>query len=233
MKTIAVGDIHGRDVWKEIITKEKPDRVIFIGDYFDSKEDIDGRIQISNFLEIIGLKRFSGKEVILLTGNHDFHYLKGITDEYSGFQKQWRWSIQDVLEENIDYLQMCYGMNNLLFVHAGITKTFLRNNNIEENEDLIDNVNKLFKSSRNSFRFTIGDDRDWYGDDICQTPIWVRPASLQKDKIDRLIQVVGHTQVDQINITSTDLIFIDALGWSKEYIVIDEGEIKIGSLNKE
>ena len=36
MKTIVIGDIHGRDVWKEIVFQEQADRVIFIGDYFDS-----------------------------------------------------------------------------------------------------------------------------------------------------------------------------------------------------
>ncbi|NBP57427.1 metallophosphoesterase, partial [bacterium] len=36
MKTIFIGDIHGRSIWKEIVEQEKPDRVIFIGDYFDS-----------------------------------------------------------------------------------------------------------------------------------------------------------------------------------------------------
>ena len=36
MKTLLLGDIHGRNIWKEIIKKETPDRVVFIGDYFDS-----------------------------------------------------------------------------------------------------------------------------------------------------------------------------------------------------
>ena len=31
MKTIFIGDIHGRDIWKEIVAKEKDaDRVIFM-----------------------------------------------------------------------------------------------------------------------------------------------------------------------------------------------------------
>ncbi len=38
MKTIVIGDIHGRTSWKDIIEKEQTwDKVIFIGDYFDSK----------------------------------------------------------------------------------------------------------------------------------------------------------------------------------------------------
>jgi predicted MPP superfamily phosphohydrolase len=230
MKTIALGDTHGRDLWKRIIDKENPDRIIFIGDYFDSRDGIDGKLQIHNFLEIAAYKRQSSKQVILLVGNHDFHYLKGVTDEYSGFQHWLCGSIQDVLEENIELLQMCYEMNDLLFVHSGITKTFLANNNIKENEHIVEKINDLFKLSRNSFKFTLGENRDMYGDDICQTAIWVRPASLLADKIDNYIQVVGHTQVEHINITDTGLIFIDALGSSKEYLVINDFEPAVGRL---
>ena len=37
MKTIVIGDIHGRTIWKQIVI-ENPDfdKLVFIGDYFDS-----------------------------------------------------------------------------------------------------------------------------------------------------------------------------------------------------
>ena len=58
MKTLFLGDTHGRSVWKKIVEKENPDRVIFIGDYFDSF-DIPGIEQIHNFKEIVDLYRKS------------------------------------------------------------------------------------------------------------------------------------------------------------------------------
>lgn len=36
LKTVFIGDVHGRSIWKDIVAQEKADRVIFIGDYFDS-----------------------------------------------------------------------------------------------------------------------------------------------------------------------------------------------------
>ena len=50
-KTIVIGDIHGRDIWKSIVAQENPDRVIFIGDYFDSF-NIESVTQQHNFKEI-------------------------------------------------------------------------------------------------------------------------------------------------------------------------------------
>ena len=36
MKLVAIGDIHGRDIWKQIVETEQPNTVVFVGDYFDS-----------------------------------------------------------------------------------------------------------------------------------------------------------------------------------------------------
>ena len=53
MKTIIIGDIHGRDTWKQIVEQEQDaHRIVFLGDYFDSF-DIKGVEQLHNFNEII------------------------------------------------------------------------------------------------------------------------------------------------------------------------------------
>jgi len=39
MRIIALGDTHGRTDWKQITARERFDKVVFIGDYFDTHED--------------------------------------------------------------------------------------------------------------------------------------------------------------------------------------------------
>ena len=112
MKTIFIGDIHGRPIWKDIVAKENADRIIFVGDYFDSF-GIPGVDQIHNFKEICEFKRNSDKEVILLTGNHDLHYMH-IGETYSGFQPALQFDISQVLSENMDLLQMAYSFDDFL-----------------------------------------------------------------------------------------------------------------------
>ena len=87
-KLIAIGDIHGRDIWKQIVETEQPDTVVFVGDYFDSF-NIPGIDQIHNFKNIIQWKLDNPQcKVVLLIGNHDFHYMpEAYNDRYSGFQK--------------------------------------------------------------------------------------------------------------------------------------------------
>ncbi len=115
MKTIVLGDTHGRSFWKLITHKENPDRVIFIGDYFDSFE-ISGVDQIQNFKEIIEFKWRGDCEVILLVGNHDYHYMRGINEQYSGYQSNLAPTIGFELEDNKDYLQMAYQMDEFLLM---------------------------------------------------------------------------------------------------------------------
>ena len=58
MKTVFIGDIHGRSTWKLIVEKEQPDHVVFMGDYFDSF-DISAAEQMHNFMEIIAYRQSS------------------------------------------------------------------------------------------------------------------------------------------------------------------------------
>ena len=53
MVTLVFGDIHGRTIWKDIVKKEKYDKVIFLGDYVTTHELISDEQQLSNFVDTI------------------------------------------------------------------------------------------------------------------------------------------------------------------------------------
>jgi predicted phosphodiesterase len=132
MKTLFLGDTHGRSLWKLIMELEKPDKVIFIGDYFDS-DDISTVEQIHNFKEIIEYKKSSGKEVVLLIGNHDYQYMD-VDDEgsYSGYQPgEKAIQIKQILKENIEHLQMAHIHEDWLCTHAGVSNAFIDKFNID------------------------------------------------------------------------------------------------------
>jgi predicted phosphodiesterase len=228
MRVLALGDTHGRTEWKKIVENEKFDKVIFIGDYFDTHDDVSPEQQKENFKDIINFKRENTDKVVLLFGNHDFHYLKGVTETYSGYQQWQKTDIQELLHSAIDdeSLQMCHVHLNFMFSHAGVTKTWCQNNSIPK-ESIEQSINDLFKFKPNSFRFTSGRNYCPYGDDVEQSPIWVRPNSLLRDRVDGYIQVVGHTTQDNLVITD-DVILIDTLGTSGEYFICDDFQLSVG-----
>ncbi len=232
MKTIVLGDTHGRSLWKEIIIKHSDfNRLIFIGDYFDTHEKTTGEEQLNNFLDICEFKRKSiDKEIILLIGNHDHHYWPGVTDCCSGYQPHMRPSFQHALEDNKDLLQMCYeDHEHRFYSHAGISKEWLSYNNITD--DFEQNINELFKYRPNAFSYFPGD-YSGYGDHVRQSPIWIRPNSLYRSGIDN-IQIIGHTYQPDINLLKSGrqgYYLIDTLGTSKEFLIINDETISKDSL---
>lgn len=215
MRIIVIGDIHGRNIWKDIVNKEKG-LFIFLGDYFDSF-DIPLEEQIGNFQDILEFSK--NNDCILLAGNHDYHYLVP-GESFSGFQFSGYATINWLL--TTANLRIVARYKDFLFSHAGITNTWLNGRDLEDVNDF----------NLKEFRFN---GRNVYGDDVTQGPLWVRPASLNLDGLKsvggvNIIQVVGHTQQDAIDLDGRN-IFCDTLEVG-EYLIIDDLGISVGKITK-
>ena len=227
MKIIAIGDIHGRNCWQNLRDVDC-DFFIFIGDYFDAYEDISTDEEIINFLRILKFKREFPEKVILLFGNHDFHYLKNSTQMYSRYNfnnySLLEDSVEIAMKENL--FQMCFKNEHFLFSHAGITKTWLENSGIVNDENLVKNINSALYENPQVFEFINKTDTKPNGKNTYQSPIWLRPECLKEDGLENYIQVIGHTKQKAIS-HQNNLILIDALGSSNEYLCIENNEISV------
>jgi predicted MPP superfamily phosphohydrolase len=227
MKIIAVGDVHGRNCWEQIANSQTFDKLIFIGDYFDSF-NIPAQGQIRNFREIVAYKEANPEKIILLTGNHDFHYLpvaRSINETYSGSQDRYAFQIGHLLQQHSSLLQVCYRWEDYLFTHAGVTKTWLDQAGYK-GEEIEAFINDLFRYKPQKFLFN---GNDPYRDDVTQSPLWVRPRSLRKDAFrpETIRQVVGHTARQKLDLSDGCFFFIDTLSSSRQYLVIEEECIRV------
>lgn len=225
MKVIAIGDIHGRNVWEKI-ADENFDYFIFIGDYFDPYEEIPIEEEIDNFQQIINFKRKFPKKVILLFGNHDFHYLNSTKQTYSRYNFDFHTLIDEVVQKamNEKLFQMCFQFEHYLFSHAGITKTWLKNFGLQNDENLVENINNLLYENPQVFEFRQLKDSKSNGNNIYQSPIWVRPESLKKDELENVVHVIGHSKKPHITFQD-NIIFIDVLKTTQEYLCIENDTI--------
>jgi len=245
MKTVVLGDTHGRSNWKLAIYQEESiDRVIFIGDYFDSFE-LSAVEQIHNFKEIINYKEKNPQvEVVLLIGNHDAPYFPEFNDTaISGYQHRMAPSISQVIDENRHHLQMAYSFDNFLFTHAGVSPTFMDGEFGPEGwvkENVVRDLNDLWKYKPNSFEFNGSDP---HGDNTYQTPIWIRPKSLmsvnkkhEKGLKKDYIQVVGHTTMRKLDLIGSDKFtggryyFVDTMETSGDYLIIEDNKLRTNSV---
>ena len=260
MKTIIIGDVHGRDQWKQIVAQEKDaDTVIFLGDYFDSF-DISAVEQMHNFKEIVEFKETSftnagtddqrKTRVIMLIGNHDYHYFPEIGDSStSGYQTRMAPVIKQLIAEKREHLQVAHRIGEFVFSHAGISSEWLDDTVMDWTEqNMVDKINELFKYTPLSLdyrSFKMFSATEWsgasgYGNETYQGPMWIRPKALMSANKDtlrkKIIQVVGHTYQNEIDkegkATGGRYYFVDVQETSQEYMIITDGQISFNKIKK-
>ena len=250
MKTVVIGDVHGRDQWKQIVAQESDtDRFVFLGDYFDSF-DISAVEQMHNFKEIVEFKQTIGEEVIMLIGNHDYHYFPEIGDSStSGYQTRMAPSIKQLVDENRKHLQIAHRIGKFVFSHAGISSEWLDDTITDwTEENMVDKINELFKytpllldyRSFKMFSATEWAGASGYGNETYQGPMWIRPKALmeanKKTLRKKIIQVVGHTIQNQIDTkgktTGGRYYFTDVQETSQQYMIITDGQISFNKTKK-
>lgn len=220
MKIIAIGDLHGKDYWKQI-NLENYDKVVFMGDYTDSFT-ISDEVILNNLKEIIHLKNNHPEKVILLLGNHDVQYLHYPNFLCAGFRASMQEDLTKLFKENRNCFQVAWQLEYYLFTHAGITNAwyddFLTsahfntfNSNVSTLAELLNNANTetshiihiLFKAGK--YRGGEGNGSVLTADKI----------ELSNDMISGYKQIVGHTPVRAIETISIDqytsATFIDIL----------------------
>jgi len=222
MQLVVIGDLHGRKTGLEIAQKHPEDILVFLGDYFDSKTSITASEQLTIFETLIKLKLKKPEKVVLLTGNHDIHYIRGATQQYTGYQ--WLHATDIIQKITMAYrqglLQAAYSRGSFLMVHAGLTRTWCGHWGIDLHNP-VEEVNALFSQSLRPFEFIYKPGCNKTGDDIHQGPFWVRPASLQADAIAGFTQVIGHTQFNQPQVWP-GIIALDVLSFCRKYLIINQ-----------
>lgn len=222
MKTIVIGDIHGRTIWKDIVRQDF-DRVIFLGDYCTSHDDISPIAQINNLEDILLFKSNDPNRVVLLRGNHDCQLLGYPWAECYPTEPEVQkyMSKPEFKEYFLNNTQWIYIDDKVIFSHAGVSEVWLKYvaflNSVEK-------INNLLPSG--IFGFTPDNPYDNYGTSKSQPPTWIRPSSLCTCNVEGYDQVIGHTTVnDIVNIYKTtkkhqNIWLCDALE-VKEYLLIE------------
>jgi len=224
MKICVIGDIHGRNTWKEFadikfLLYAEPDaagyggfipeyqKYVFVGDYVDSFTETNVIIK-HNLLEIIRFKKLYPNHVELLWGNHDVNYVQNLPwqpmkGHVSGFRPEAHFELYDIFNTNKDLFQVAYQKNNYLFVHSGIHfgwYHFVFTKAIKEYKEF--NDLSVAEQLNLAFEYNIEclHDIDWYrgGGNKVGGPLWADKQMLDKKPLKYTHQIVGHNPVDEI-----------------------------------
>lgn len=224
MKTLVLGDIHGRLCWEKIINKEKPDLTIFLGDYVSTHDEISSEQQISNLENILEYKENNFDKVILLRGNHDYQHLGYSWAWCSGYDKNVNKWMYENKDRFLKLTQNVFIEDNIIYSHAGVSSEWLENVAKIKYPELINDLEVDEK-----FGFWPCKLSDYYGISPTQPPTWIRPQTLEEYAIKGYTQIVGHTRLDDIicikSDNGDDIWLCDALPY--KYITIENGVINV------
>ena len=142
-KIIIIPDIHNDYITAEkIIKKENPDKIIFLGDYFDDFDDI---VNDANNTAKWLKKSLKQENRIHLIGNHDLSYM---TDNPNLKCAGYRTDKHKVIKKHsIDWskLKMYYWIDaKWLCTHAGFSNDFLKQQRTKKS----DSVQKVLSFSK-------------------------------------------------------------------------------------
>lgn len=233
MINITIGDLHGKDLWKNI-EFDKSKKFIFLGDYVDSY-DISNEKILSNLIEIIEFKKKYSNNVILLLGNHDIAYLKK-EGNVSGYRYDMLFDLYDIFSKNINLFQMSYENDGCLWTHAGVHKGWwsiygepiLNGKKIVQFSHLINNntsvsdlINMMFEFNYDPL-YMVSLNRG--GRHKISGPLWADKIEIYKKPLDGYHHIVGHNEVKNIKThiinKTTKVTFCDCLNHTENFFII-------------
>lgn len=217
---LAIGDIHGRSIWKDIIKHyinyERINKIVFVGDYVDSF-DISADEQIKNLRDIINFKLQNKNSVELLIGNHDIQYYLPLTKlimvKCSGFQEEKYFDYHNIFRNYKELFNISYQFKNYIFTHAGIHRGWYNYRFKEfhlENETLSQSLNREFHLE-NDVLFDCGYKRG--GSFKSGGPLWADKSETYSKPLTGYHQIIGHTITSNIKYykknSDTSVTYID------------------------
>lgn len=205
VKIIIISDIHNNYLTAEkIIEKENPDKIIFLGDYFDDFDDtVQDAINTAKWLT----KSLKIENRVHLIGNHDLSYMTDNPDlKCSGYTEEKHTVIK---KQSIPWntLKMYYWLDEKwLCTHAGMSNLFVKQHRTKKSDSIqqvldvsqkdlehIDDVNYA-----HSF-FQIGFCRG--GSSAVGGPLWCDYTEFAP--IPGINQIFGHTRGDFVRYNGT------------------------------
>lgn len=234
-RTLVVGDLHTKlPILEKVIAKANDyDKIIFLGDYVD--EWGTSAIFSANLLaRLIEFKKTNMDKVVLILGNHCLSEWQGGIFRCSGYSETTHEAVYTLYQDNEELFRIAYAQDGILFTHAGLTKSWCKDNKIDINLSAQEYANILnlamterYESQYKTLFRALASAGPERGGIHSPSPLWADELELRKDAVE-INQVVGHTPERHILIIDNDnyhLAFCDTFSLYPDYSPIGDNHL--------
>lgn len=219
----------------ELADKLNCDTVVILGDYFDDWDaPLSKYVEMRDYLKNLLKHR---PNVFPLIGNHELSYIGW---PCSGYKAEAVHIVKPLIEDDYRFL-LHIDIDGVLYTHAGVTRSWIRDNKIIQENTVRYHMGKVNGAAITSEHLERLEKFDLYaqagparGGRMCPSPLWADLDELVVDPLGKFTQVVGHTPVNQIeklgNCWFTDVYSNGNV--SDEYLVVNEGIPEIVHYNE-
>lgn len=200
-----IGDIHGTskfiDGYENILKNNNNiKKIIVMGDHFDPYINIPFELMVDRFLEFLHCLE-NDNRIISLIGNHDLsgYILKGEQTNRTELDIKKSEKITELVEQILPKSRLVYQQGDFLFSHAGVSDWWVKMVETQKGYDFetIKKIGWTDEELLDIVSYYPYDCSGW-GDDPCQSPVWIRPQSLIDFPYKNFNQVVGHTKTKSV-----------------------------------
>lgn len=228
MKIITIPDLHGKNCWKKIDT-DLYDRVVFLGDYVDSKGQFTDREEVENLEAIIQLKQKYPEKIVLLLGNHDIQYLYYPNHMANTFNYNTKEVFLALFNTYKNCFSYAFQMQYHLWTHAGVSRSWYNKH--------LAVINALCDGDPYPQLATILNAMEKKHLDVLTSCsplrsgfcaeggiVWADKKETEEDYLPGLHQYVGHTKVPAITTIGDEqssIHYLDCLNTEEKYFVVE------------
>jgi Calcineurin-like phosphoesterase len=199
-RTLIIQDVHQEFKRVEkIISSEEPDKIIILGDHFDSHswdENVESPKDTAEWLA----ESLEKQNRLHLIGNHDVSYITSNRNlRCNGYDKSSQVDIDSVMRGNWGKMHLYLWLDDWLCTHAGLHPRLYQDHNSGEDvksfmEKNGDDAMKALLSGREHFFFQIGWSRG--GESPYGGIVWCDYKDEYKD-FPNINQIFGHTPLEK------------------------------------
>jgi 3',5'-cyclic AMP phosphodiesterase CpdA len=221
---VVIGDVHGLTNWKDVVKRHRGSMFVFLGDYCDPYEDIEPDALIKNFRSIVLFKKKHPKDVILLLGNHDMHYISEDIVTSTRYDNRMASRMKRIIYNNRDLFQYAWQYGNMLFTHAGVNDQWFHEDfigSLDGKRSVAEQLNHPTPE-----QFSAMGQVSWLrgGPNENGGIFWADKYETSQNPLKGYIQFVGHSRVNNIKQVkldeNTSITYCDCL-FNNQYLVIN------------